>query len=376
MARIGLDAIHLSLNGTGVSRFEECFIQELAVHAAEHEFVVFVDAALPATRLPVAPHLTYVRVRKAQLLVWEQVQLPALARRYDLDLIQTCSDRLPVFSFRPVVMYTFEIPDYRHRSTRHATAYQIVSDKLTERLFPNSIRKAARILVSSRSTYNDLVRRYSVPPDKMSIVYPGAARIFEPCQNPAKKQAVRAKLNAPDGYVLHFSSAQDPRDNTPVALRAFNASIRKLQHKKKLVIGGNCDLKSQGLMSLVRELDLQDRLILPGFVQGRTLLELYWGADVYLDPSLYEGFGFQVLEAMACGIPVICSNATSLPEILGDAGIMADSTDVDGFSLAMARVLTEPGLAESMRTQGLARAALFSWSRTVDMALKAYAEIL
>jgi glycosyltransferase involved in cell wall biosynthesis len=158
---------------------------------------------------------------------------------------------------------------------------------LTDALFGPSMRKACAVAVSSRATGDDLAGRHGVAWDKIHVVPPAPASFFRPCPDDASAQRVRERLQAPDGYVLHFSSVNDPRDNTRVVLQAFHDSLPNQYPKRRLAIGGRCDLRAQGLSGLVDALGLEPYLILPGFVPEQMLVELYWGADVYVDPSLY-----------------------------------------------------------------------------------------
>ena len=138
----------------------------------------------------------------------------------------------------------------------------------------------------------------------------------------------RKKYNSNEGYIFHISSS-DPRDNTPVVLRAYKNALAELKIPVKLIIFG--DIRGTGLEALAKGLQLEGRVVFTGRLNQKELLELYQAASVYIDPSLYEGFGYQILEAMSCGIPVITSNVTSLPEVSGNAGIIMDPNDIDGF---------------------------------------------
>ena len=377
MRKIGVDAIHLSDTGKGNSRVEAGFINELAKHAAPFEFYIFLNSSSRITDLPQGNHIKYIRIKIFNFITWEQIQLPLNLLRYQIDLLHTCSDRIPLLFRKPIVLYLGEIPDYRyHADRRTASLYKTASGGLTKFFFPYSVQMARKILVPSRSTQSDLLKLYSIGADKIVVTPLGTPTAFKKCDDNNVKAEVRHRIGAPEGYILHFSSINDRRDNTEIALRAYHTSCQKLDHRRKLVIAGNCDMRSQGLTHLVEKLNLASRLVLTGFVSDQTLLELYWGADLYLDPSLYEGFGFQVLEAMACGVPVVCSNVTSLPEIVGDAGIVVDPNNADGFSVAITNVLNDSCLASSMIQKGLERAQQYSWSTIVMASLKAYTEIL
>ena len=377
MPTIGIDAVHLSRGGKGLSRFEGGLINALALHRSRYNFVVFLDKRADLPRLPSAPHMRYVRAAKRSLLAWEQIQLPMLAKRHVVELLLTCSDRLPLLYTKPVMPYLFETPNRRHAAMLpKATKYQTLSATLTRAIFPLSLRKAARIVVSSHATREELARHHRVPESKMAVIYPGPPATFEPPVDERQRASIREKLGAPEGYVLHFSSVNDPRDNTETALRAFHMALQSLDHPRKLLIAGKCDLEAQGLTGLVEELGLRPHIILTGYVPDELLADIYRGADLYLDTSLYEGFGFQALEAMLSGTPVICSNTTSLPEVVGDAGILVGPKDVEGFACAITRVLCSPVLAAQMRERGIERGRLFNWEATLRQLEQTYSELL
>jgi glycosyltransferase involved in cell wall biosynthesis len=374
---IGIDAVHLSRGGKGLSRFEGGLINALALHRSRYNFVVFLDKQADLPSLPRAPHIRYVRAAKRSLMVWEQIQLPTLARRHGMELLLTCSDRVPLLYTKPVLLYLFETPDRRHKAMLpNSTKYQALSANLTGAIFPLSLRKAARIAVSSHSTREELARHHRVPESKMTVIYPGPPATFEPSVDERQRASIKEKLGAPEGYVLHFSSVNDPRDNTETALKAFHMALQGLDYPRKLVIAGKCDLEAQSLTGLVEELGLRPHIILTGYVPDEALADLYRGADLYLDTSLYEGFGFQVLEAMLSGTPVACSNITSLPEVVGDAAILISPQDVEGFACAITRVLCSPVLAAQMRERGIERGRLFNWESTLRQLEQAYSELL
>ena len=354
VARIGIDATPLSLNGKGLSRFLVSLISELSRHQTDHQFVIFVNKLVDLPELPVTQNIQYVQARIRNSLVWDLCQLPLALRHYRIDLLQSCSDRLPFFFSGQILHYLFEIPKYRHRlSEGKTTIYVRLSMTLTATLFPRSLSRANHILTSSHATAKAIVNEYAVPLEKVTVLYPGIEKSFHPVKETSHNSHMREHLGAPEGYVLHFSSLIDRRDNTEIALRAFSTSLKIYPHNRKLVIAGKTDPAKQGLESVVHELGLDKAVRWIGFVPEENLVDVYQGADLYLDTSLYEGFGFQVLEAMACGTPVVCSNVTSLPEIVGNAAITARPDDVEGFAHGIVDLLSSLQRAGEMRQEDL-----------------------
>ena len=244
--------------------------------------------------------------------------------------------------------------------------------KITEVIFPWSIRRARHIFASSIATKHALLDTYALSLDKIDVIYPGLDDVFSPLENSVRKQEMRVHFGAPKGYILHFSSQSDPRDNTEVALRAFHVSQQLHAHDIKLVIAGKTNPDKQKLSPVVEELGLFDQVIWAGFIPEKDLVDVYRSAELYFDPSLYEGFGYQVLEAMACGTPVVCSNVTSLPEIVGTAALISPPMDIYSFAEHIAHVITSAEVATKMRADGIALAHRFSWHKTVTQLMEAY----
>jgi glycosyltransferase involved in cell wall biosynthesis len=365
--RVGIDATTLSAFGKGVSRYARELLPELARADLPVEPIVLAPAAadVPAG----ARGLPRISVRGRPATVWEQFELPRVARRSQLALVHTTSDRLPVTGTTPIVLYLFEDPKYRLAASAARTLRHRAADTLTAALFERSIRRAAAIVVSSRATAADLEER-GVGPDRIRLVYPGVSAEFRPAET-AERDAIRAELAAPEGYVLHFSS-DDPRDNSAVVLRAYAAANAQVP----LLVAGPVEASLQWQRELASSLGIAERVRWVGYQRGAALLQIYRGALAYVDPSLYEGFGFQVAEALASGVPVICSNTTSLPEVTGGAGLLAAPDDVQGFAEGLERVLADQTFREDLAARGVAQAARFTWRASVQGTVAVWQDIL
>jgi glycosyltransferase involved in cell wall biosynthesis len=276
------------------------------------------------------------------------------------------------------VLSVIEIPDYRIQFAQQRGfnfLYTGLSHRYNRFFFSPSLRKAEVIIAGSNSTKIDLIQKYGVDEKKIRVVYQGPDEQFCVAKDEKDLVNTRNKYNAQTGYFLHISSS-DPRDNTQAVIRALQRVKPELRIPKKLIIGGDMDSEKLGFKKLIRELNLENSIIFTGRLSEEELLALYQAADLFIDPSLYEGFGLQVVEAMACGIPVITSNLTSLPEIVGDAAILVNPTDIDSLTSAMVRVLTDSRLQNSMRQKSLERAKLFSWDKAARETLAIYEELL
>jgi glycosyltransferase involved in cell wall biosynthesis len=350
VARIGIDATAVSAAGKGHARTQRHLVESLAALDSGHELVAF-------TRHPEAGYLLAptgarcVTVRERPSLRWELVGLPRAARSHRLDLVVTLSDRLPPLGGPRTVVWLFELPTHRIRANREsgAGAWQRAADLATLALWKRSLRRADRLLAGSRATARELEAATGVRAD---VLYPGLGDGFAPG---AGRKGER--------YVLHLGST-DPRDNTDTAIDAFTLARGRLDDRVRLLVaGGGRPVAADGVEFLGRVTDAE-------------LADLYRGASAYLDATLYEGFGYGVLEAMACGAPVVASSATSIPEVVGEAGLLCDPRSPEELGDALARVLADPGLADRLRAAGLARAAEFTWERTARQLAGVIDEVL
>ena len=239
------------------------------------------------------------------------------------------------------------------------------------RLDAAGIRRAAAVVAPSHSTRLDLVRHLGIPEDRITVVYEGVDHtVFRPVE--------RRVLDDP--YVL-FVGSEHPRKNLATLLRAF-ACVKedgRLRNLKLVKVGssgsGEASLRERTLRA-ARDAGVEDDVVFVGRAEGDELAACYSGAECLVLPSLYEGFGLPPVEAMACGCPVIVSNVTSLPELVGDAALLVDPTDDRALAGALRAVLDDATLREDLRARGFARAAEFTWERVARETLAVYERVL
>ena len=244
-------------------------------------------------------------------------------------------------------------------------------------------RTAVRVLADSQATRDDLVRHYEIPAGKIVVVYPGRDETLRPVVDPVALSAVRARYGLTGSYLLHVGTLQ-PRKNLIRLLRAFASLLASgaepaapLPEGLQLVITGKRGWMVDDLLAEIQKLGLaaHSRVVLTGYVPDADLPALLTGALAFCFPSLYEGFGFPVIEAMACGTPVVCSNVSSLPEVAGDAALLVDPLDVTALTAALARVTTDPGLRRELTERGFRQASRFSWRQSAHQVLKVLEEV-
>jgi glycosyltransferase involved in cell wall biosynthesis len=311
-------------------------------------------------------------------LLWDQIYLPMAARRENLDVLFHHKFSIPVVAPCPTVVqqrgteyWTF--PDY----------YPTLGDRIN-RLYnmasiPLFCRRAARVLTNSNSLAAELEVLARVPREKMSTVYAAADDRFQRITDPASLEQVRVKYDLPDsqfflmvvkGYARIEYAGQElcSRKNVEGTLSAYGKVYQSIPDCPPLVILGAGVANRLTPDALSKYVD-PAAVRIPGLIDHGDMPAVYSRAGALIFPSYYESFGIPLVEAMACGCPVITSTAPACPEVVGDAALLVDPDDVEGLSTAMGRILREPGLADDLRARGLARAQHFSWRESARQLL-------
>jgi glycosyltransferase involved in cell wall biosynthesis len=237
------------------------------------------------------------------------------------------------------------------------------------RAVPLFVQQARTVIAVSESTRQDLIRCYGVHPDKITVVHEAAAPHFRPV-SPEATATVRARYGLPEDFVLTVGTIE-PRKNLSRLLDALQW-LRQKGDDARLVVVGSKGWLYEGFFRRLEELQLWDAVLLPGYVSDADLPAVYSAAKVFVLPSLYEGFGLSVLEAMACGTAVVCSRTSSLPEVGGDAARYFDPTDVEEMAESIGTVWHNETLRAEMGRCGLAQAARFSWARAAGETMAVY----
>jgi glycosyltransferase involved in cell wall biosynthesis len=246
------------------------------------------------------------------------------------------------------------------------------------KVVPRSIERADLVLADSQSTKNDLVELLGISPDKIEVVYAGVERRFRPMEGERALQRVKKRYGLDFPFILSLGTLE-PRKNFTGLIEAYALMRDKGKEVKdrelKLVIAGGKGWLYDEIFARVKELGMENEVIFPGFVADEDLPALYNLAKLFAFPSLYEGFGLPPLEAMACGTPVVTSDRPSLPEVVGEAGLMVKATDSQELAKAMERGLTDKNLRREMREKGLKQAAKFTWEAAAGKLLDVYSTL-
>jgi glycosyltransferase involved in cell wall biosynthesis len=365
----------------GLSRYsQQLAAQLLAQHREQVKLTLFYNAHSGHTLPPLlqgAPHQTLTLGQYAWRLSVLASQLgrrPFYEARLPAGQLYHATEHLLPYLRRPTVLTVHDLIFERYPQHH----------KLTNRLFLTVgmrlfVRAADRIIAVSQQTKRDLVELYGTPADKITVIYQGIDPTFQPAPAALVEQvqaryALRDQTGALRPYLLMVGTLE-PRKNHLTAMRAL-VRLKAAGLPHCLVIAGGKGWLFEPIQAQVAALGLTDDVVFTGYVPAADLPALYRGATAVLQPTLYEGFGFPVLEAMACGAPVICSNSSSLPEAAGDAALLIPPTDAEALAAAVQRLINEPGFADRLRTQGGNRAASFRWERCAAESVELYRQAI
>lgn len=299
--------------------------------------------------------------------IWrEQFALPRLARQASADILHLPGFAAPARASCPVVLTVHDLI-----GVLFARDFPPVARFYWSRWLPFTLRFPNILIANSEHTRKDVINLVGVPPDRIRVVYPGRDERFRPIADREELAQVRAEMNLPEPFLL-FVGTLEPRKGVDTLIRAFARLASEILDS--LVIVGKRGWYWEQTLALVDRLGLGRRIRLLDYVPDGTLPLLYNLAHAFVFPSRYEGFGLPVLEAMACGIPVVSSNAASLPEIVGDAGLLFPPDNVDALSHAIVRIVGDAGLRASLRECGLRQARRFDWTVSAHETAQVYRE--
>ena len=270
----------------------------------------------------------------------------------------------------PLVLTVHDLSCFDHPET-----HPVERVRLMQRDMPSAIEKADHIIVVSDATGEALRRCFNVDPALITTTYLAADPRFQPSGSEALAPFLSSLGVTPGGYILSVGTLE-PRKNLPTLFAAYAGLPTALRQRFPLVVAGMKGWGTEGLMKSAETLVQRGELRLLGYVPDKSIPPLYAGAAAFCYPSRYEGFGLPVLEAMASGVPVLTSNRTSLPEVVGDAGVMVDPDDVDGMREHLQRLLEDRAYADELGRRGQVRAQTFSWERCAHETVSVYHKVM
>jgi glycosyltransferase involved in cell wall biosynthesis len=365
--RIGIDARLVYYSQAGIGQYILHLVDGLAKIDGENEYVLLQSRKDDTTILE-QPNFRRVSLWTPSHHRLERYSLNVELMRLGLDVLHS-PDFIP--PHRPSCKSVITVHDlafllYPHFLTRESARYYGHIDQ--------AVLWADHIISVSESTKRDTVQHLGVHEDKITVVYEAANPIFRPMDRDTASQEVRSRHGVDGPFVL-FVSTIEPRKNVPTLLRALWQLMQCYKEDVRLVLAGGKGWLFEDAFAVVDELDLDSRVHVLGRVSSQDLLYLYNAAEMLAHPAFYEGFGLPPLEAMACGLPVIVSNVASLPEVVGDAGLLVDPHDVDELTVGIWRILNDSELRREMEEKGLRQAGRFSWERAARETQAIYQQV-
>ncbi len=357
-----------SFRRAGVSNYTEALLTHLGRIDHQNTYTIYTTRGLGSQALGLPANF---RVRPSALptinprvrVPWEQLIAPLILASSGADVYHGVLNVMPVLSPIPSVvtihdLSPFFFPQASRRVNRLYAGWAVRV----------AARPAAHLLAVFEFTRSEIIRWLDVPPERVIVTHNAADARFAP-PDPAELDAFRRRHSLPDQFVL-FIGTLEPRKNLPRLIEAY-ARIAQAT-RAPLIIGGGRGWLYDAILARAAELNLGDRLHFAGYIPQEEQHLWYAAATIFAFPSLYEGFGMPPLEAMACGTPVITSNTSSLPEVVGDAGMMVDPTDTEALAAALLHLLGDADLRTELRRRGLQRARQFAWEATARRTLEVY----
>jgi glycosyltransferase involved in cell wall biosynthesis len=356
--KVAIDASRTTLSRrTGTENYARQMVRALVALDTPHTFLLYFRDTPPADLFVARPHV------KQRVIPWPRAWTHtrfALALWRDRpDVTFVPAHALPLWFPGPAVVTVHDL-GYVYFPDTHPVLARRYLDWSTR----HSVRRATRIIADSVATSKDVAAHYGVSENKISLVYPGVDETLAPVSDPRTLAAVRARYALPERYLLFVGTLQ-PRKNIARIVQAY-ACWRSTQSAPDvaLVLAGQ-----QGWLYDPQWTAGVDGVILPGYVDDADVAALYSGALALLFPTLHEGFGFPVLEAMRCGTPVITSATSSLPEVAGYAALLVNPRNVDEIAQTIERLLTDQTLRADLVARGYRQAAKFTWQRAAEQTL-------
>jgi glycosyltransferase involved in cell wall biosynthesis len=370
--RIGIDYTSAVRQRAGIGRYTRGLIRALAQIDGDNRYILFSAGRGPETeRWPPNFTVRALPISERQMaLAWQRLRVPLPVEWVTgpVDILHSPDFVLPPVRRAATVLTVHDLSFMRHPECSSPALLQYLL-----RSVPRSIGRADILLADSESTRIDLIDLMRIPNKRIHVLYPAVEPHFAPVEQAADTQSLQ-RYGIRQPYILALGTLQ-PRKNFARLIRAFAALVREYRIPHQLVIGGAPGWLYDEIEQALDEVALGDAVRLVGYVDEAHLPSLYRGADVFAFPSLYEGFGIPILEAMACGTPVVTSSVSSMPEVAGDAALLVSPEDTDALAQALWRLIDEQDLRNDLRTRGFEQARRFSWRSSAKRLLEIYAHM-
>jgi glycosyltransferase involved in cell wall biosynthesis len=361
---IGIDASRAARGQpTGTEAYSLHLIQSLLRAGCTHGFRLYTPTPLPADWMS-RENEAAVEQRVIPLpRLWTHLGLAWEVIRRAPDVLFIPAHVMPLVCPVPTVVTVHDL-GYLHHPETHRPSDRWYLDWTTRR----HARMAAHVIADSHATCQDLIQHYGGNPGRISVVYPGRDEALARVEDAGIIAAARQRYGIRGRYLLYLGTLQ-PRKNLARLVEAF-ARLQLADNDLQLVLAGKKGWLYEDLFVRVRRLGLDGRVVFAGYVADGDKAALLSGATALVYPSLYEGFGLPILEAMACGVPVLTSNVSSLPEVAGEAALLVDPLNVEAMAAGLSRLVADAGLRRALVERGHAQVRQFSWAGAAEEVLK------
>ena len=344
-------------------------VKALAAHT-NHEFVLFVKPDTDRACLPPSPNLRVVELAGGPYPIWEQWTLPKAIRAAGIDLLHCTANTAPLRPGVPEVVTLHDII-FLEKAIVGGTAYQRFGNVYRRWNVPRVVKSADRIVTVSDYERQRIIDHLRVSPERVITIHNAVSQQFRVIDDAVKLAEVRTQFSLPGEFIFFLGNA-DPKKNVPNVLRALALLRQRGQLTLPLVMANVSAAYVNGVLTDIGHPELLAAIVLCGYIPNSLLPVVYNLATVFLCPSLRESFGLPILEAMACGTPVLTASTSAMPEVAGDAALLADPSLPEAMAEQLCKLLTDSTLREKLRQRGLERAALFSWKNTAKQLLDVY----
>lgn len=347
-------------------------IKELQQIDTQNEYFVFVkpgeDKCITSSK-----HVHIIELDCPTYPIWEQWALPRAAKRYGVELLHCTSNTAPLWCDIPLVLTLHDIIFLEPRDKQNHSLYQNLGWLYRRINVPRILDKCQRIITVSNFELENIVSKLNIPYERMAMIYNGYNDWFKPLEDIQLPIYINQQVKKGDYFF--FLGNTDPKKNTERTLVAYSQYLKQSQVKRKLLMA---DLEPGYLNSIIQRNaieNIREHIVMPGYIVNSDLPVVYNGAFAFLYTSLRESFGIPLLEAMACGTPVITSNTSSMPEIAGQQAILVNPENSEEITKMMLRLETDETFYCQQQKIGLNRAKLFSWKNTAENLLKLYTQV-
>lgn len=369
--RIGIEAQRIfRKNKHGMDFVVLQEIKELQKMDTPHEYFVFVKPGVDRC-IESSEHVHIIEVNCPSYPLWEQWALPRAARKAGVDILHCTSNTAPIWCNIPLVLTLHDIIFLEPRDKKNKSLYQNLGYFYRRWNVPRILKKCRRIITVSDFELGNIKQKLQLPDSQLKMIYNGYNEWFRPIES--NKQQYR-KYIADAGYFF-FLGNTDPKKNTERTLVAYAKYLEQSEVKRPLLMA---DLDQEYLNGIIERNGIEairDHIVIPGYIINSDLPYIYNNAFAFLYTSLRESFGIPLLEAMACGTPVITSNTSSMPEIAGHDAILINPESSDEIALKMLQLERDTDFYQRQKAVGLERAKLFSWRKTTENLLRLYEEV-